>query len=508
MGELMIVLDTTIVNVALPSIREDLGFTATSLAWVVNAYLLTFGGFLLLGGRLGDYFGHRRVFLVGVGLFTLASLACGLAETKWFLISARAIQGFAGALVSAVSLSLIVSLFVAEAERARAMGFFGFVAAGGGALGVLLGGVLTDLLDWHWVFLVNIPIGLAVSAMSLRLLPAAGGGERGRLDVAGATLVTAALLLAVYATVEGNAAGWLSGQTIGLVTAAAVLLAAFLAVEARVSAPLVPLALLRLRNLAVANVVGVLWAAAMFAWFFLSALYLQLVLRYSPLEVGLTFLPANVVMAAFSLGLSAKLVMRFGIKLPITIGFSFAALGLALLARAPVDGQVLDVLPSMIVLGIGAGMALNPLLLAAMGEVEQSDAGLASGIVNTSFMMGGGLGLAVLASVASSRTDALLAAGHGRASALVGGYHVAFIVGAGFAALAALIAARLMREPAAAAEPEAVGAKALDGEPALPPSAHQFVSYAAPCDVCPDDRLSRRERLPLDVAPAGEHRGG
>jgi EmrB/QacA subfamily drug resistance transporter len=371
MGELMIVLDTTIVNVALPSIREDLGFTETSLAWVVNAYLLTFGGFLLLGGRLGDYFGHRRAFLIGVALFTLASLACGLAQVQWSLIAARAVQGFGGALVSAVSLSLIVSLFVEEAERARAMGFFGFVAAGGGAIGVMLGGLLTDRLDWHWVFLVNLPVGIAVSTLSLRLLPASRPeGKRRPLDVAGATCVTTALLLAVYATVNGNTAGWLSAQTLGLLAAAAILLAVFVVVETRVSAPLVPLPLLRRRNLAVANAVGVLWAAAMFAWFFLTALYLQLVLGYSPLDVGLAFLPANVIMAAFSFGFSAKLVLRFGIKLPITIGLSLAALGLALLARAPVDGHSVDVLPSMVLLGVGAGVALNPLLLAAMGEVE------------------------------------------------------------------------------------------------------------------------------------------
>jgi EmrB/QacA subfamily drug resistance transporter len=502
MGELMIVLDTTIVNVALPSIRADLGFTATSLAWVVNAYLLTFGGFLLLGGRLGDHFGHRRLFMMGLALFTTASLACGLARVDWFLVAARGVQGFGGALVSAVSLSLIVSLFVEEAERARAMGFFGFVAAGGGAIGVLLGGVLTDLLDWYWVFLINIPIGIAVSALSLRVLPAGPvGGERGRLDIAGAVLVTTALVLAVYATVNASTVGWLAGETIGLVAGAAVLLVALFAVEGRISAPLIPLGLLRRRNLAVANVVGVLWAAAMFAWFFLSALYLQLVLGYSPLEVGLAFLPANVIMAAFSLGVSAKLVLRFGIKLPITVGLSLAALGLALLARAPVEGQLLDVLPSMIVLGIGAGMALNPLLLAAMGEVDEADAGLASGIVNTSFMMGGGLGLAVLAGVASSRTDALTAAGDPHAVALVGGYHAAFIVGAGFAALAAVLTAQLMHEPSPVAEPERpVHAEALDGDLALRPTAQPFVSYAAPCEPCPDDRLRTPKALPADAA--------
>ena len=284
LGSLMIVLDVTIVNVALPSIREDLGFSQTSLAWVVNAYLLTFGGFLLLGGRLGDLFGHRRLFLAGISLFTLASLACGLATTQGFLVGARAVQGVGGAIASAVALSLMMSLFTEPAERAKAMGVFGFVAAGGGSIGVLLGGVLTDVLDWHWIFLVNLPIGVLVYVLSLKLLPAARGKASGRLDVSGAVTVTASLMLAVYAIVNGNQEGWTSGQTLGLLAGAAALLAVFLGIEARVRSPLMPLRLFRLRNVATANVVGVLWAAAMFAWFFLSALYLQLVLGYSPLE--------------------------------------------------------------------------------------------------------------------------------------------------------------------------------------------------------------------------------
>ncbi len=447
LGSLMIVLDTTIVNVALPSIRDDPGFSQTSLAWVVNAYLLTFGGFLLLGGRLGDLFGHRRLFLLGITLFTLASLPCGLATSQAFLVTARAIQGLGGAVVSAVSLSLMMSLFTEPAERAKAMGVFGFVAAGGGSIGVLLGGILTDVLNWHWIFLVNVPIGVAVCVLSLRLLPAArGAAADARLDVAGAVTVTAALMLAVYAIVNGNQAGWTSGQTVGLLAAAAALLALFLGIEARVHSPLMPLGLFRLRNVATANVVGVLWAAAMFAWFFLSALYLQLVLGYSPLQVGLAFLPANLIMGAFSLGLSAKLVMRFGIRPPLATGLLLAAVGLVLFVRAPVDGNfIVDVLPSMILLGFGAGIAFNPVLLAAMSDVEQSESGLASGIVNTSFMMGGALGLAVLASLAASRTDSLLASGDGRLAALTGGYHIAFLVGAVFALAAALLGAALLR---------------------------------------------------------------
>jgi EmrB/QacA subfamily drug resistance transporter len=447
LGDVMIVLDTTIVNVALPSIRAGLGFSQTSLVWVVNAYLLTFSGFLLLGGRLGDLFGHRRLFLLGITLFTLASLTCGLAPSQQLLISARAVQGLGGAIVSAVALSLIMILFTEAAERATAMGVIGFVAAGGGSLGVLLGGVLTNALDWHWIFLVNLPVGVVVVALCLVLLPAGRGPAlAGRLDVAGAITVTATLMLAVYAIVNGNAAGWMSAQTIGLLAAAAALLALFIGIEARVPSPLIPLGLFRLRNVATANVVGVLWAAAMFAWFFIDALYLQLVLGYSPLQVGLAFLPANLIMGAFSLGLSAQLVMRFGIRPPLATGMLLATVGLALFARAPVNGTfVVDVLPGMILLGLGAGIALNPVLLAAMSDVAPHEAGLASGIVNTAFMMGGALGLALLASLAAARTNDLRASGAGALGALTGGYHVAFVVGAVFAAAAAVLSAVLLR---------------------------------------------------------------
>ncbi|KOQ20824.1 MFS transporter [Achromobacter xylosoxidans] len=447
LGVLMIVLDTTIVNVALPSIREDLNFTETSLVWVVNAYMLTFGGFLLLGGRLGDLLGHRRMFLAGLVLFTVASLACGLARGQGLLIAARAAQGLGGAVVSAVSLSLIMNLFTEAGERARAMGVYGFVCAGGGSLGVLLGGLLTSKLSWHWIFLVNIPIGVAVYALCLRLLPAArGAAGGGRLDVAGALTVTASLMLAVYAVVNGNEAGWTSAQSLGLLGAAALLMALFLAIEARVAEPLMPLALFRLRNVATANVVGVLWAAGMFAWFFVSALYMQLVLGYDAMQVGLAFLPANLIMAAFSLGLSAKLVMRFGIRGPLATGLLMAALGLALFARAPVDGHfAADVLPGMLLLGLGAGIAFNPMLLAAMSDVEPSQSGLASGVVNTAFMMGGALGLAVLASLAAARTAALAGAGAAPVAALAGGYRATFLAGSVIAAVAAALAAALVR---------------------------------------------------------------
>jgi EmrB/QacA subfamily drug resistance transporter len=459
LGTLMIVLDATIVNVALPSIRDDLGFTGESLAWVVNAYLLTFGGFLLLGGRLGDLFGHRRLFLIGIVLFTLASLACGIANSQETLIAARAVQGLGGAIVSAVALSLVMMLFTETAERAKAMGVYGFVASGGGTIGVIAGGVLTDTLNWHWIFLVNIPIGVAVYALSLRLLPPDNvtAGDR-RVDIAGAVTVTASLMLAVYAIVNGNSVGWLTGQTLGMLAASVLLLGAFLVIELRVSHPLMPLGLFKHRNISTANGVAVLLAGSMFAWFFLTALYLQLVLGYSPLKVGLAFLPSSLIMGAFSLGLSAKLVMRFGIKPPMVAGMLFMASGLLLYARVPVDGSfVLDVLPGSVLLGIGAGMGFNPLLLAAMGDVEPTEAGLASGVVNTAFMMGGALGLAVLASLSASRTDRLLASGDDRLTALTGGYHVSFLVGALFAIAGATIGGLLIRAEKPApmrAEPE------------------------------------------------------
>jgi EmrB/QacA subfamily drug resistance transporter len=457
LGSLMIVLDATIVNVALPSIKDDLGFSETSLAWVVNAYLLTYGGFLLLGGRLGDLYGHRRLFLFGIALFTVASLACGLSTTQWMLIGARTVQGLGGAVASAVSLSLMMTLFTEPAERAKAMGIFGFVAAGGGSLGVVLGGVLTDLISWHWIFLVNVPIGALVIFLSMRLLPTEHAeAMSGRLDVAGAVTVTTALIIAVYAIVNGNQNGWTSATTLGLLGASVAALVLFLGIESRVRSPLVPLGLFKNRNISVSNIVGVLWAAAMFAWFFLSALYLQLVLGYSPLEVGLSFLPANLIMGAFSIGISAKLVMRFGFRKPLATGLLLAAAGLLLFVRAPVDGNFLvDVLPSMILLGFGAGIAFNPVLLAAMSDVEPSESGLASGLVNTSFMMGGALGLAVLASIAASRSSSLRLGGAGELSALTGGYHLAFLVGAAFAAAAAVIGGTLLREaePMAAHEP-------------------------------------------------------
>ncbi len=433
-GELMIVLDTTVVNVALPSIRADLGFTESSLVWVVNAYMLTYGGFLLLGGRLGDLYGTRRLFIGGTALFTLASLVCGLAGSQALLVVARAVQGLGGAVVSSIALSIIMNLFTGTAERAKAMGIYGFVCAGGGSLGVLLGGGLTSALSWHWVFLVNLPIGVAVMLACAALLARDGQGESGPLDVAGAVLITAALLFAVYGIVNGPRA---------LLAIAALLLALFLVVESRVRHPLMPLRLFRVRSIAVGNVVGALWAAAMFAWFFIAALYLQVVLGYDAFRVGLAFLPSNLIMAAFSIGLSAMVVMRFGLRAPIAVGLGLAAAGLALFAVAPVDGNFwIHVLPGMLLLGIGCGLALNPVMLAVMNDVDPGESGLASGVANTAFMMGGALGLAVLASLAAAEA----VDGGASLAALNRGYHFAFAIGAAFAALAAALAWFMLRE--------------------------------------------------------------
>jgi EmrB/QacA subfamily drug resistance transporter len=464
LGDVLIVLDSTIVNVALPSIQADLGFSDATLAWVVNAYLLTFGGFLLLGGRLGDLYGRRRLFLIGLVLFTAMSLACGIAGSQEFLVGARALQGFGGAIVSVVALSLIMTIFTEPAERAKAMGIFSFVLSGGATAGVLLGGVLTDLFAWNWIFLVNLPVGITVFVLSLRLLPddRPEAGTR-RLDVAGAIAVTTSVMLGTYAVINGNDNGWTSGETLGLLAGAAALLAVFLTVEARVSSPLMPLGLFRSRNISVANVVGILLAGSMFGWFFLSALYLQLVLGYSPLDVGLAYLPSTLIMAAGSIALSDRLVMRFGVKPPIVVGLSCFAIGLLWFARAPADGSfVVDVLPGMIVMGIGGGITFNPLLLAAMGDVAPTESGLASGIVNTAFMMGGALGLAVLVSIADSRTDTLRDSGDGLLAALTGGYNAAFLAAAAFAVTGALGA--LLLRPVAPPGQEAMA----EGEPATP----------------------------------------
>jgi EmrB/QacA subfamily drug resistance transporter len=447
LATLMIVLDTTIVNVALPSIKMALGFSDASLAWIINAYLLTFGGFLLLGGRLGDLYGQRNLFICGLSLFTLASLACGLASTQWTLVAARGFQSLGGALVTATALSLIIHLFTDPIERAKAISVYSFVCAGGGSIGVLLGGVLTTTYDWHSIFLVNLPLGIIILCLTCRLLPPTEKTKRGTLDVAGAITITAALVLAVYAIMNGNHDGWASMETLGLLALAASLFMLFLAIEGRVKEPLVPLRLFRLRNLSTANLIGILWATSMFAWFFLCALYLQQVLGYTPIEVGLAFLPANVVMAVCSLSLSSRLIIRYGIKPPLALGLALAAGGLLLLARAPVNGDFLfDILPGMLLLGFGAGMAFNPVLVAAMNDVDSSESGLASGIVNTSFMMGGALGLAIISSLASYYRDYLIDTGLAPLAALSGGYGMAFFAGALLALIASLIGAMFLHK--------------------------------------------------------------
>jgi EmrB/QacA subfamily drug resistance transporter len=437
LGDLMIVLDMTVVNVALPSIRQDLGFTETSLVWVINAYMLTFSGFLLLGGRLSDLFGDRKIFLWGIALFTAASIICGIATSQEMLIIARAIQGLGGAIFSAVALAIIVNLFSEPNDRAKAMGFFGFVSAGGGAIGVLIGGVLTGVFNWHWIFLINIPVGLAVFAACLYLLPKGEKKEHVKLDIAGALTITLSLMLAVYAIVDGNTAGWLSLQTLGLIAASLAMLLAFIFIESRHAHPLIPLSVFKERNVVVVSGIGILWSVAMFAWFFLCALYLQLILGYTPLQVGLAFLPANLIMAVFSLGLSAKMVMRFGTRRPMILGMLCIAAGLAFFALAPASGGLSFIVPGMLLMGLGAGMAFNPVLLAGMDGIPEDEAGLVSGVLNTAFMMGGALGLAVLASLAAFRTEGLLAQGIESNAALLGGYHTAFVVGALFAVAAA-----------------------------------------------------------------------
>ncbi len=446
-GVLMIVLDTTIVTVALPTIQSSLRFSRTGLTWVLNAYLLTYGGFLLLGGRLGDLYGPRRLFLAGLAVFTLASLACGLAHTQLELIAARMVQGVGGAIVSAVSLSLIMNLFTEQADRAMAMGIYGFVCAAGGSIAELLGGFLTQTLGWHSIFLVNLPIGVAVYALCTALLPADEAPLTARrLDVPGAFAITLALMLAVYAVVNANTAGWGSTQTVGLLGLAGIVLLGFVVIETRIAEPLVPLRLLLQRNLATANILSILWAAGMFAWFVTSALYMQHVLKYDPLQVGLAFLPADLIIAVFSAGLSARVVMRFGNRGPLSFGLLLSAGGLALFARAPLEGTfAIDVLPGMLLLGLGIGMAFNPLLLVAMSDVDTHESGLASGIVNTSFMMGGALGLAALASLADIRTGALQRASADSVAALNGGYHLAFGLGALLTAFAGLLGAFALR---------------------------------------------------------------
>jgi EmrB/QacA subfamily drug resistance transporter len=455
-GMLMIVLDATIVNVALPSIRTDLGFSQSSLAWVVNAYLISFGGLLLLSGRLGDLVGRRRIFMVGLAVFTAASLLCAVAQSQGLLIGARFVQGLGGAMTSAGILGMIVTMFPEPREQAKAIGVYSFVASSGGSIGLLAGGALTEAINWHWIFFVNLPIGLATALLALKLVQGDRGmGLREGADAPGAVLITGALMLGVYTILEAGNYGWASAHTLGFGAVSLALLAAFVTREARIPNPLMPLRLFRSRNVAGANLVQALFVAGMFGMFFLGALYLQRVLGYGALDVGLAFLPVTLVIGTLSLGFSERLNMRFGPRATLLPSLVLIGLGLVLFARAPVGGSfVPDVLPVMVLLGTGAGLAFPSLMTLAMSGATPSDSGLASGLVNTSLQVGGALGLAVLATLATTRTEHLLASGDSPAAALTGGYHLAFLIGAGLVVAAIGVALTMLGSETAVAEEE------------------------------------------------------
>jgi EmrB/QacA subfamily drug resistance transporter len=461
-GMLMVILDATIVNVALPSIQDDLGFTQSSLAWVVNAYLIAFGGLLLLAGRFGDLISRRRVFLIGLGVFTVASLLCGLAQSQEMLIGARFVQGIGGAMTSAVILGMIVTMFPARREQAKAIGVYSFVAAGGGSLGLLAGGVLTDAINWHWIFFVNVPIGIAAGVLAVRLIGKDQGiGFGGGADALGAVLITGALMLGVYTIVEPAAnRGWADGRTLGLGAVALALLAAFIVRESRTSNPLIPLRIFRIHNVAGANAVQALLAAGgLFALFFLGALYLERVLGYSALEIGLAFLPQALLLGGLSVGFAERLQTRFGAKNTLVSGLVLVVAGVLLFARAPVDAAyVVDLLPATLLLGTGVGLAYPSILTLALSGATDRDAGLASGLVNTTFQIGGALGLAVLATLSGTRTDNRLAEGASNASALTSGYHLAFAIGAGLVTAAIVVAVTVLERATPASKAEEVPA--------------------------------------------------
>ncbi|MGW6897159.1 MFS transporter [Streptomyces sp. NBC_00624] len=445
-GMLMIILDGSIVTVAMPAIQNDLGFTPAGLSWVVNAYLIAFGSLLLLAGRLGDLLGRKRMFLAGTAVFTVASLLAGLATTPALLIVARFLQGIGGAMASAVGLGILVTLFTEPRERARAIAVFSFTGAAGASIGQVLGGVLTDALSWHWIFFINLPIGLAALAVAVPVLPADRGlGLRAGADVIGAVLVTAGLMLAIYTVVKVEDHGWTSAHTLGLGAAAAVLLGAFIARQAGAGTPLLPLRILRSRTVAGANLVQLLMVAALFSFQILVALYLQKVLGYGSARTGLAMLPAAAVIGMVSLGISARLNARFGERRVLLAGLVLLVGVLGLLARVPVHAHYLtDLLPVML-LAAGFGLALPALTSLGMSDAKADDAGLASGLFNTTQQIGMAVGIALLSTLAASRTDELLAGGQSRAAALTGGYHLAFMVGAGFLVAAFLVALAVLR---------------------------------------------------------------
>jgi len=453
-GMLMIVLDATIVNVALPSIQRDLGFSQSSLAWVVNAYLIPFGGLLLLAGRLGDLVGRKRIFIGGLAVFTAASLLCGVSGSQGMLIAARLVQGVGGAMTSTVILGVIVTMFPEPRDQARAIGVFSFTAAAGGSIGLLAGGVFTQAVNWHWIFFVNLPIGIAAGVLAARLLDSDRGIGLGQgADVAGAVLVTAALMLGVYTIVEARDYGWGSAHTLGLGAVAVLLLAGFLVRQATASNPLLPLDLFRSRNVSGANLVQVLMVAGMFGMFFLGALYLQRVLGYDPMQIGLAFMPVAIAIGTLSFRFSARLNLRFGARAVLLAGLTLIAAGLAIFARAPMAATyAVDILPAMVLLGVGGGLSFPAVMTLGMSGATASDSGLISGLVNTTAQVGGSLGLAVLATLATSRTDHLLAAGQSPAGALTDGYRLAFGVGVGLVATAIVVAATVLRSETAERE--------------------------------------------------------
>jgi EmrB/QacA subfamily drug resistance transporter len=455
-GMLMIVLDATVVNVALPSIQADLGFSASSLAWVVNAYLISFGGLLLLAGRLGDLVGRRTVFLWGLAVFTGASLLCGLAENRPMLIAARFAQGAGGAMTSAVILGMIVTMFPQPREQAKAIGVFAFVASAGGAVGLLAGGIVTQAINWHWIFFLNVPIGLATAVLARRLIGRDSGiGLAAGADIPGAVLITTALMLGVYTIVKPAAeVGWTAARTLGLMAGALLLLLGFIAREATASSPLMPLRIFRSRNVVGANLIQVGGAAGMFGLFFLGALYLQRVLGYDALQIGLAFLPVTVIMGTLSVRYSERSIMRFGARPVCIAGLLLLVVGLVLFSRSPVDaGYVQQVLPAMVLVGAGAGLSFPAVMGLAMSGATPADAGLASGLVNTTAQVGGALGLAVMATLSAARSQRLVATGHPSAAALTSGYHVAFWVAAGLVLSAVVVALTVLESPAAPTAP-------------------------------------------------------
>jgi EmrB/QacA subfamily drug resistance transporter len=465
-GVLMIVLDITIVNVALPSIQDDLGFSQSNLAWVVNAYLIPFGGLLLLAGRFGDLIGQRRIFLSGLAVFVSASLLCALSQSQEMLIGARFIQGIGGALTSAVVLGMIVTMFPGPADQAKAIGVYGFVASAGGSIGLLAGGVLTEAISWHWIFFINLPVGIATAVLTRRLVePHEGIGIGEGADVPGALLITGALMLGTYNILEVTEVGWGATQTMVLGSISLALAVAFIYRQARIANPLMPLRLFRSRNVSGANAAQALLVAGMFSMFFLGALYLQEILGYDALGVGLAFLPATLVMGTLSLGFSEKLIMRFGPRRTLLPGLVLIGVGLLLFARTPVDGNyATDVLPPMVLVGVGIGTSFPSLMTLAMSGATPQDSGLASGLVNTTAQVGGAIGLAVLATLATERTDSL-SGSVSHDAALNSGFHLAYLIGAALVGLAFVIAVVVMREaPMPAAEP-AMGEQGATASP-------------------------------------------